>query len=44
VDLENASDDADEAEALEDHPTKETWSTMLQKTVESRLNKDDIDD
>jgi hypothetical protein len=43
VDLEDASDDADDAEALEDHPAEESSSTMLQKTVESRLKKDSVD-
>jgi len=43
VDLQDASDDADDAEALEDHPAEETSSTMLQKTVESRLKKDCVD-
>ena len=43
MDLQDASDDADDAEALEDHPAEETSSTMLQKTVESRLKKDGVD-
>ena len=43
MDLQDASDDADDAEALEHHPAEETSSAMLQKTVESRLKKNGVD-